>query len=85
MASENASVVVGLGEVLWDLFPEGKQLGGAPANFAYHAQALGARGLAVSCMGDDELGRAIVEQLTARGLDMRYVAVDSGIRRGRCR
>ncbi|MDQ1256785.1 MAG: fructokinase [Candidatus Hydrogenedentes bacterium] len=78
MASEDALVVVGLGEVLWDLFPEGKQLGGAPANFAYHAQALGARGLAVSCVGDDELGQAIVEQLTARGLDMRYVAVDSG-------
>jgi fructokinase len=35
--------VVGLGELLWDLFPDGKQLGGAPANFAYHARALGGR------------------------------------------
>jgi len=43
--------VVGLGQILWDFLPTGKQLGGAPANFAYHAQALGARGIVVSCIG----------------------------------
>ena len=40
--------IVGLGEILWDMLPAGKQLGGAPANFAYHAQALGGRGIAAS-------------------------------------
>ena len=46
-------VVVGLGEVLWDLLPSGKQFGGAPANFAYHAKAFGAKAHVVSCVGDD--------------------------------
>ena len=49
--------VVGLGEVLWDLLPAGKALGGAPCNFAYHAsQAPGCEGWAVSAVGDDALG-----------------------------
>lgn len=68
--------VVGLGEVLWDMLPDGKQLGGAPANFAYHAQAMGATGSVVSCVGDDEIGREILHQLEARGLDIRCVATD---------
>jgi fructokinase len=49
--------VVGLGEVLWDLFPEGPQFGGAPANFACHAAMLGADALVVSQVGDDPRGR----------------------------
>lgn len=61
-------VVLGLGEVLWDLLPAGKQLGGAPANFAYHAHALGADALVVSRVGDDALGREILERLRAWGL-----------------
>ncbi|MHC4184808.1 MAG: carbohydrate kinase family protein [Planctomycetota bacterium] len=69
-------VCVGLGEILWDMLPAGKQLGGAPANFAYHTQALGAQGVVVSCIGDDELGREIVGQLDELGLDRRYLAVD---------
>jgi len=68
--------VVGLGELLWDLLPDGKQVGGAPANFAYHAQALGARGAIVSCVGDDALGHEIVERLRGFGLDVDRVAVD---------
>ena len=54
--------LVGLGEILWDMLPDGKKLGGAPANFAYHAQALGERGVVVSCIGDDELGRQIMSR-----------------------
>ena len=45
--------VAGLGEILWDLLPEGKQLGGAPANFAYHARALGTEGIVISAIGND--------------------------------
>jgi fructokinase len=70
------NVCVGLGEILWDMLPTGKQLGGAPANFAYHAQVLGAQSVVVSCVGDDELGREIVAQLDELGLDRSYLAVD---------
>ncbi len=69
-------VLVGLGEVLWDLLPSGKQLGGAPANFAYHATALGARGYVASSVGNDELGREILARLDDLGLDRGAVAVD---------
>jgi fructokinase len=69
-------ILVGLGEILWDMLPKGKQLGGAPANFAYHAQALGCQGIVVSCIGDDELGREILSCLDELKLDRRYVAVD---------
>ena len=69
-------VAVGLGEVLWDLLPGGKQLGGAPANFAYHAQQLGAAGVVVSAVGRDPLGDEILARLRELGLDTRYVAVD---------
>ena len=61
--------VVGLGEVLWDLLPSGPQLGGAPANFAYHAQALGARAQVISRVGRDENGRESIRLLQARSLD----------------
>jgi len=71
-------VIVGLGEILWDLFPDGKQLGGAPANFAWHAQCLGAAGAVVSAVGDDELGREILTRLGAMHLDRSHVAVDAG-------
>src|SRR5829696_502362 len=61
-------LIVGIGEILWDLLPGGKQLGGAPANFAYHAQQLGARGVVVSAIGDDALGHEIVARLDAADL-----------------
>ncbi len=60
---------LGLGEVLWDLLPSGKQLGGAPANFAYHVHALGGAALVVSRVGNDAPGREILERL--RSLDLR--------------
>ena len=68
--------VVGIGELLWDLLPEGRQLGGAPANFAYHAKALCGSGIPVSCVGADELGAEAVALLTQNGLSNDYVAVD---------
>ena len=60
--------VVGLGEVLWDLLPNGKMLGGAPVNFAYHAAQLGAVGVAISSVGNDELGREILESVDSKGI-----------------
>ena len=61
-------IVVGLGEILWDLLPSGKRLGGAPANFAYHVSAFGLDGMALSATGRDELGREIVATLDSAGL-----------------
>lgn len=52
-------VIVGIGEALWDVLPEGKKLGGAPANFAYHVSQFGLESCAVSAVGDDELGKEI--------------------------
>src|SRR5512138_3734899 len=60
--------LVGLGEVLWDLLPGGKQLGGAPANFAYHARALGADARIISRVGGDANGREIMERLEKLGV-----------------
>lgn len=62
--------VVGLGEALWDVLPEGKKLGGAPANFAYHAgQFLGQENtLAVSALGEDRLAEETIESLKEHGL-----------------
>ena len=52
--------VIGIGEVLWDLMPAGKQLGGAPANFAHHARSLGADAMVITRVGQDDLGREIL-------------------------
>jgi fructokinase len=68
--------IVGLGELLWDLLPSGKQLGGAPANFAYHAQALGANSAVVSAVGDDDLGHELRDRLAERGLNLDCLATD---------
>jgi len=62
-------VIVGIGEILWDMLPTGKALGGAPANFAYHAARLGEEGWAVSAVGDDELGREIRDIVAEKKLN----------------
>jgi len=69
--------MVGIGEILWDMLPAGKQLGGAPANFAYHAGALEAKETVVSRVGEDALGHEILQRLNSIGLDSRYVATDT--------
>ncbi len=68
--------IVGLGEILWDLFPSGKQLGGAPANFAYCASLLGDRGVAASRVGADALGNEALQKLTGLGLETSHIQVD---------
>lgn len=61
-------LIVGLGEILWDCLPEGKKLGGAPANFAFHARLFGADSVAISAIGNDELGDEILRELDEKGL-----------------
>lgn len=67
--------VIGIGEALWDCLPEGRKIGGAPANFAYHAGQFGFKSLAISAIGDDQLGREIKEKFDQRGLDYRLETV----------
>src|SRR5579864_1671056 len=69
--------VVGLGEILWDLLPTSRQLGGAPANFAYCSHLLGNRALIASRIGDDELGRELRQTLADRALSQQYLQTDS--------
>ena len=61
-------VTVGMGEALWDVLPEGKKIGGAPANFAYHVSQFGLESCVVSAVGDDKLGAEIISNLTSKGL-----------------
>lgn len=61
--------VVGMGEALWDVLPEGKKIGGAPANFAYHVSQFGLPSCVVSAVGDDALGNEIIENFTSKGLN----------------
>lgn len=65
---EQRDIAVGLGEVLWDMLPEGKKPGGAPANFAYHAGQHGLDSYVVSAVGNDENGREILAAFSEKGL-----------------
>jgi len=65
--------IVGLGETLWDLLPTGKQLGGAPANFAFHAAQLGHRGVVASAVGRDPLGAELTGRFAELGLTTEFV------------
>ena len=64
---ENKSIV-GIGEALWDVLPEGKKIGGAPANFAYHVSQFGLNSCVVSAVGDDPLGAQILDNFKEKGL-----------------
>jgi len=68
--------VIGLGEVLWDVLPEGKKLGGAPANFAYHVSQFGYDTMAVSAVGHDVLGDETLEALNEKQLNFCMPRVD---------
>ena len=68
--------ILGIGEILWDLLPSGRQLGGAPANFVCHAQALGAQARLISRVGDDDLGREILARWRALGLPTETIVID---------
>ena len=69
-------VIVGLGEALWDCLPEGKKLGGAPANFAYHVGQFGHDSLAVSAVGNDPLGQETLDEFDKKGVKYLMPEVD---------
>jgi fructokinase len=73
MTSERRPLIVGLGEILWDVFPDGARFGGAPANFASHAAALGGDVRMVSAVGRDELGDAALRTLTEKHLVTQFI------------
>ncbi len=62
-------MIVGMGEALWDVLPEGKKIGGAPANFAYHVSQFGFNSRVVSAVGDDKLGNEILENFSEKNLN----------------
>jgi fructokinase len=70
-------VIIGLGELLWDMLPSGRRCGGAPANFAYHANRLGAKASIASSVGNDSLGHELLQWLDLLQLERKYVAIDS--------
>ncbi len=69
--------VIGLGELLWDIFPQGKQLGGAPANFAYITSLLGDHGIVASRVGADDLGEEATRRLQHLRLPTDFLQIDS--------
>ena len=64
-----SQLVVGMGEALWDMLPEGRKLGGAPANFAYHVSQFGLDSRVVSAVGNDELGNEILANFAEKQLE----------------
>lgn len=64
----NDKYVVGLGEALWDILPNGKKLGGAPSNFAFHAKQFGLNAIAVSALGEDKLAEETIKKLKEKKL-----------------
>ena len=70
----NKPIVVGMGEALWDVLPDGKKIGGAPANFAFHAGQAGMDSRVVSAVGNDALGEEALATLEGKGLNIEAVA-----------
>ena len=77
--------IIGIGEILWDIYENEKYLGGAPTNFAYHCQQLSDRGIVVSRVADDELGRSIIDSLCQKGLETGYIQLDCNQKTGTVR
>lgn len=76
MTGNKRPVIIGIGELLWDMLPSGKRAGGAPINFVYHATQLGADGYAVSAVGRDALGDEILSELEKSGIKYRITRND---------
>lgn len=72
----NKPVIVGIGELLWDVLPTGKRAGGAPVNFVYHATQLGAEGYAISAVGNDLAGTEILQELDKNKIGHCIATVD---------
>ncbi len=76
MPPQRAQTVVGLGELLWDCFPDRRRAGGAPANVAFHANQFGHAGIVCSRVGADELGTALRQELTQAGMTTDHLQID---------
>src|SRR5262245_48352960 len=69
--------IVGIGELLWDVFPDGRKVaGGAPFNFAFHCRQLGHDAVIVSRVGDDDLGRELREEVKRLGMSDEFIQTD---------
>ncbi len=75
-------IITGLGEVLWDIFPEYRRAGGAPANVAFHANQLGNEGIPASRVGDDDEGRELVAHMSKSNLNTSYIQYDDRVPTG---
>ncbi|ESQ17509.1 MAG TPA: carbohydrate kinase [Chromatiaceae bacterium] len=75
-------IIAGIGELLWDVLGSVEELGGAPVNFAYHTNSLGATGYAISVVGDDPRGRAALKALEQRNMSVSYIDVRAGATTG---
>jgi fructokinase len=74
---EKKYTVVGVGEVLWDIYRDHRYVGGAPSNFAIHATQLGDEGVLVARVGDDAMGRELIQSLRQRQLGVEHVQIDA--------
>ncbi len=72
----NRPTVIGIGELLWDCFPDARHPGGAPASVAFHTNQLGGHGVPLSAVGDDAIGKELVDHLSRTGLDTQYIQLD---------
>lgn len=70
------ATIVGIGEILWDMLPDGKKAGGAPLNFSYHVNQFGLHGCAVSAIGKDELGKELLDSVTKLGMETQIAITD---------
>lgn len=68
--------IIGLGELLWDMLPTGRQMGGAPANFACHARALGAESMVISRVGNDDAGAELIRRLDHLRVSTAGISID---------
>jgi len=72
-----AKIVVGLGEILWDVLPDGRAVGGAPANFVFHTAALGAEAILVNSVGEDANGTELIRRMEEEALSTEYIYRDA--------
>ena len=74
--------VVCFGEVLWDLFPEGKKMGGAPLNVALRMKSWGINTHMISSVGNDSLGKEILALIDQKGIDTKYIQISDNYNTG---
>ena len=75
--------IVAFGELLWDVFQDGKKLGGAPLNLVYRSNTLGDQGFLLSRVGQDEPGAEALALLRKMNISDRYVQLDPDLPTGR--